>query len=485
MLRKCRETNDLSTRRLPTRSRAGLGAGSLYARPQLETLEPRWLLSLADSSSAATPIGLKPILPTSAATAQTDHLVPEIATSESARSTDSDLSQAGFNGLVPLPISDNVTLDGSIDPRVGARLYKITLEANTTSLQIEMHTPDPSKPLDRSIDILDESGRTMAGVIAPSNTNSVSINVKVGDVPTHTKTGHSVYLKVGSAHTSTLPIEGESGSSTLNHGVFAGVGTSTSSPFVLSVTRQSSMTVKVGVDKTLDAPSTAPSALQLSPGSGADSEPPRIAPAVTTSAASLNPSNTSKILLPGLVATGPLPSRTGLPGRALSDEPASNERSNGAPVIDLALMDLPRSPQPDTLNFDEPVLDGTESQGSPEGPLVSLRGPGGLPLFGSSIEITGPIARPMVSFAQTPRIQSPAPVAPLPAASTEIVPTKRTGTAAKVDPPNSAEQAPRLSGLVILGVTLTSGLCLPSVTDPIRKRSGWRSVLRHFRLRTK
>ena len=116
--------------------------------------------------------------------------------------------------------------------------------------------------------------------------------------------------------------------------------------------------------------------------------------------------------------------------------------------------------------------------------MITLRGPGGLPLFGSSIENAERTRRIVNSNAPTAKPLVAVPIAPLSTSSTEIEPAKRTGTAVKVTLPKSADQAPRLSGLVIFGLTLSGGVWSPSVPDPIHRRSGWRSVIRRFRFRT-
>ena len=479
----------MSALRLPTWMRGGRVAEPFRARPQLEILEPRRLLSAADPS----PLVLNPSLLAETTTSQTENLNLNTATSLHRVSSASDLNPARLGRLKPLPISDEVTLDGAIDPQVGELLYQITVEPGTSALQIEIRSPDPSNPLNGSIDVLDESGKSIGGVVTPSGSNSVSINVMIGDLPVSAQTGHTFFLKVSSAPIPSTPIGSLSDISppipSANRGNATSTTSTSSATFILSVTHKSSPLANPLQSRINVASSTKSDPSQPVSGAGsvavAGTASTQIQSSSTVSNIShlLNPSLASTIPATGLVATGPLPSRAGFPGRTTGDVSALNEGENRAPVVDLALMDLPRSPLREGQDFEERERDGLEWEGSPEGPVITLRGPGGLPLFGSSIENSEQTTRPVISFAQTPKALSAVPKAPIPASSTESDPAKRTGTVAKADRPKLTDQAPRLSGLMILGVTLTSSLWLPSVPDPIRKRSGWRSILRRFRFK--
>ena len=485
MLRKCRETNDLSARLLPARSREGQVARSRRARPQLELLEPRRLLSLTDPSSELTQSLMNPFQPANPTTSEIEHLKTEFATSQRPVSSFSVLSPTDLGRLKSFPIADEVTSSGTIDPRVSERLYRVKVEPGTTALQIEMHSPDPSNPLNGSIDVLDESGKSMGGVVAPTGSNSVAINVMIEDLPVSAETAHSIYLKVTTTSTPPISLDSWSDISLLIPGSNTTPPISTASgAIVLSVTRKSSLGLKPLQSSPTEPISSKSDPTQAISGSESESTPTQSFTTVSNGSGSLNPSSPSKIPAPGPVATGPLPSRAGIPGRTMGDESASTEGENRAPVIDLALMDLPRSPRREGRDLGELEIDGNEWEGSPEGPVITLRGPGGLPLFGSSIENAERTRRIVNSNAPTAKPLVAVPIAPLSTSSTEIEPAKRTGTAVKVTLPKSADQAPRLSGLVIFGLTLSGGVWSPSVPDPIHRRSGWRSVIRRFRFRT-
>ena len=107
-----------------------------------------------------------------------------------------------------------------------------------------------------------------------------------------------------------------------------------------------------------------------------------------------------------MIATGPLPTRTAFPGSTVGDESVANDGESRAPVVDLALMDLPRSPLREGRDLEELELDETEYEDASPGPVITLRGPGGLPLFGSSIENSEHTMRPAISSALISKLKT-------------------------------------------------------------------------------
>jgi hypothetical protein len=183
--------------------------------------------------------------------------------------------------------------------------------------------------------------------------------------------------------------------------------------------------------------------------------------------------------VPVPVATGPLPSRAAAPlgGILASGDPVPVVDPHDAAVVDLALTDLSQSgdAQAEILAIQEAFAPEDESPTRSRGPLVSLRGPGGSPLFGTSL--TGesrptfpsglPVLSALPSFGPAPGFTSdnfrgdPAPASE---------PRKPVVTCSR----------PAVYGLTV-AFALSIGLMLPSVTDPCRDRGPSRPRFRVVR----
>ncbi len=462
MLRKSQRPNALSRN---TRLRVRKGCASTFVGRSLERLESRCLLSVTEVGRASMRIELGAEAPVDPNPAQADTTFP-IASVEA----------------ITLSSANPVVVKGTVALGRGQSIYKIPLVANMTALKIELHSPDGVSPLNESISVLDERGRDLLAAQPSAGSSSLAINLPIQGHGL-TAAGHSIYLKI--------VVNGQTGL-TLSHGGVVGgspfgavsslPAPSMDSSFVLGLTPRSNGPARPVVNSGAFTPTGTndPSEPVRSP------EPTGPTPVAASSNLRKSMENLTRntTYSPGLVATGPLPNR----GVFLpivdqgEDSRKSVDLTNSAPVVDLALMDLPRSKFSETgeSTWDDDSL--TEVKGSPSSPVVTLRGPGGFPLIGTSVDLTVPAIRSSVSFAQVSAVQLvPLPSTPRPSKALE--PAKRSGRSTSWLAPASISRGSLLSGTISLAFAVVSGLAFPSLVDPARDQVTARSVLRRYLLK--
>jgi hypothetical protein len=168
------------------------------------------------------------------------------------------------------------------------------------------------------------------------------------------------------------------------------------------------------------------------------------------------------------VASGPLPSRAVAPlgGVFATGDSAPVPDPRDPSVIDLALIDLPAG----EVGEDKPIVDNSprpvggpttsETGGEATGSVVVVRGPGGFPLFGSSLRTETRHGR------STPLPELPwqiiAAVPPNPTGEVG----GRSGSSFETDPlrPRTVRRASILAGLSV-ALALTFGPSLPDLND--------------------
>lgn len=300
-------------------------------------------------------------------------------------------------GALTLPRDRLVRVNDSLDPGRTALVYRIPIDDATESVGIELYADGPGTALREAMTLTDESGRELASCTPPPGSRSLWIGLPPAHLRALRARGAALYLTIS------VPAEvfhGPPGENPIDPGQPADSGDTPDSTlgaaglgFVLVVQRvdltpgpaaddQAGLVMDPGPWSSGDSRSEAPGTSAVTPGRTAD-------PADT---ASQNQTQTRVQLrsTKGVaVPTGSLPRRaTGPLGGilALSDEETVADRSDPA-RIDLALIDLSDGPGDDgdaTASSDD-GLDVPTDVGPREDAVVSVRGPGGVPLFGTSL----------------------------------------------------------------------------------------------------
>jgi len=455
-------------------------------RPSLERLETRALLSGFTLGQNSVVRGISAITPPAAISA---------------------------GSPVHVSTGQPVDVSGTIDPGQASLIYRVVVGAGTSSLNIVLNSSDGITPLNESIVVLDATGRTLADAQPLPGATSLSVDLNTLGHRGLSLAGQVLYLKVSPLN-SAVPTPRRSTGALAPPTVSFGAGLNnvnsplgTSDSFVLtfvpgSVTYGASAgnTNLFNPPKSNEPPAPVATSGTNAPQPQPQPQPPRgpDAPVVVTlvpvavaiapapAATAVVPLSTS--LAPVSVATGPLPSRAiFFPTTGLEGDSRSIDRANPSPFVDMALMDLPASPSRESLvenekesQAEEELTVVAEEDFSQNGPVVSLRGPGGFPLFGTTIALSGRAfpENPEVaqSQIQTQRVPIGPAVSTLPSASRAET-RSRKSSAGK---PLAVTRTNLVSGTIALVMAFSSGLSFPMFVEPASDRRKRWSVLRRY-----
>lgn len=448
--------------------------GRPFRHGGLERLEPRWLLAADPGSWHPLPPALAVPIVVGTITFDPDS-DGKISPSESA--TAPSVSISGEVTAPPLTppfawANLNVrTLPGAPTVRVNDRLdsdhqflvYRIPIDHMTTSVDVELHPYGPASTMLEAMTLADEAGRPLAtSPPPPPGSRSLWISLSPDHLRSLKQRGGALYLMVAApaAAFQDGPTPGSGGSLPSNS---TDIASPASLGFVLVVER-----VSLASAASLSPADYSGTVVNVvTPGDRPDASA-AAAPAVGTSARMAtvgditNPTRvTSATTVKVPVATGSLPGRAVGPlGGILGtgDEETVVDRTDPT-VFDLALMDLPEDQGPDEAAAGlAPAFVGAQTS---DDVVVAVRGPGGFPLFGASLQTEA-----------RPRPLSMLPAIPVLAAAPIPVPSAGADTPADEEMPHPRGVRRCLSSIPVLtaGCALITHLNLPDLTDPLRRR---------------
>jgi hypothetical protein len=383
----------------------------------------------------------------------------------------------------PLPDSDLMQATGAVAASQGPMLFRITLNQGTASLDIQLQSSDPTRPVMELVMLLDESGHDLYSMRGDVGTSRLSLYVFL---PMEYER-RALYLSIAMPSTGLDSTSGPSSSVAANPDVPPTVSQATTSDpttsgFVLQVTRQSiSVSSPAGSAPTVLGPSqSTTSQTGARVGSPASLSPDETFQPVATASAVVRTS--PQMALP--VATGPLPSLSAAPLGgilAIEGDPTPRVAIRDTTAVDLALGDLAPVHEEIDDNLVLAAAEGTPVEFGPQddGTVVALRGPGGFPLLGSLLIAENRVARssawgelPAISFAR-----------PLPVSPTTNPDSGPSEEPASTRPGTPAARAIRRVSIVAgasIAFAFVSGLIFPALTDPFRPEAFLRSTLRNL-----
>ena len=431
----------------------------------VERLEPRLLLSTFGNWAATEVLPLSKLEKVAPTILAGRPLDPAIDLSDPTDAPVDTLQTAKV-----LPTADSLEVTGNLDPVNLAAMYCVLIDETTSVVRFVVRSSHASNELADNVTLYDDNGHQLLQVVPMPGEPSIALTVPSFLMEPRDGRPHAVYVKV--AYTpppSGFPLPG---GEVLPSLALTG--------FVLEVTRQS---ISPSSPKP-PSESLAPAASSWS-ATPSGSAQPRIesaggepvmteqigqAPADIGGSAAVSSDSVATF---ARVATGPLPSRSAAPlGGILggSIEPTPVVTTNDTLVVDLALQDLPGV---------DCVLDAAlageaspRAASAPRGALVRLRGPGGVPLFGSSL-----IAENEADDqddADFPAFAAALATRAANVTETSILPTTNDPRAERAGTVRRVSAAAGLS----VALVFATGLVLPDLTDPTRADPSRRSRLR-------
>lgn len=413
-------------------------------------------------------------------------------------------AQAAFGPATKLPNADGMRFNDAFDPSRLERFYRITVNPATGSIVCVLKPAGPGSPLLENLTLMDGEGHSLAGASPDGNSGTVRLEMAVGAFPGGPPRFSSLILRVGLSPDAVAAYEHDfPGSLGLVHdaaGDFVGLGSTAAAGdfslappdlpgdlaalgFELTVSRESGPDTSASDGHVAQSPSSP--AVVILPTSS-----PALRPGVVH--AGFEPewfetawtpppdADDRPVTVDDPQATGPLPGRAAAPlGGVLAsgeDRPQSDQRDPS--FVDLALIDIAAEPRVGVEPVDAaPAGDAFGAYAPPPrrvtrgGPVVTLRGPGGVPLLGSS-----------VMTAVGSGLSGGMPELPALASSRDPSDTFEVDAAdvATPDPrPRGVRRTSLAAGLSV-ALALTLGLTLPEVTDPLRTRAPARLFLRRW-----
>ena len=445
--------------------------------PTLEWLEPRWLLT-SGTTAASSPLYPGPALvPAVAGTVALAPFAPPPATppAHAGPAADEPTDPTGSGspgGFEVLPPDGDVQITDALGAHDPERMYRIPIGPTIMSVAVELQAEPPGSPVVEGMSLIDDQGHDLASREPPPGCLSLSLDLPPPPLRELQARGGSLFLKlVAPAAMFTASQATSAGLVALPTSAANSAAASPQLDYVLSVQRQSvsdGTPVPAGGTTTRVTASVVPSGRLdwvVSPTLAL------VGSSRTTGNDGAAPAGAGVPQVVGVaVATGALPGRAVGPlGGVLSpgDEETVIDRSNPA-VVDLALLGLP-SEATDRADLPRPAGDTLAAAGDA---LVAVRGPGGFPLFGTSLLTE---TRPDRGFV-------------LPGLS---APIEAIAAAPVLDPTTlgvlTSSRPTTIRGIAVFAgfsaaFTMASRLILPGLTDPVRGRISLSGRLR-WRLR--
>ncbi|MFO0909328.1 MAG: hypothetical protein U0794_13415 [Isosphaeraceae bacterium] len=489
-------------------------------RPALEALEPRQLLAFDPFKVQAAGLAMPALVrasnlppfkeswPAFVAEAMVDDIPPvpgvfqagpagpmhletypiELPEANETRLAESNFEwQPGFDApepmmgmpFVALPADGHVRIIDTLDPVEYQRLYRIPLDSRTLTVAIKIQPMDASGIIAEGVTIYDGQGKTLTSFVPPQGCRSLVLNFGVRGLD-RLRAGGAIFLHLtmppspasSEPPVSQSPTDGEIGLPSDTWGDQSSIG------YVLTVQRTTlsgSSDTADGFDfgsggwgstglraESIGTMTSVVSGISLAPSAG---------PALLTLTSRIADRPTQS---GGSLGTGPLPSLAAGPlGGTLApdgEEPTVADRPHPEAVDTVLLDEFSTRPSiPGDPEGGHPIPEVLDGPFVPDEAIASIRGPGGVPLFGATL--------------QSEKLDEPdflppeLPVALAVRADDLNLALRRREDSTSIDEPERSD-ASRVS--VFAGLTFALALSIrltrPDLTDPVRRAGRWASA---------